>query len=123
MEILLVIFIVLIIVYYSIDYYLSNRLKKHKYNQFIDELRTHSNSKFTHYFGQTCLKQLDKEDLSIELIEFFIKLDIYYSNVDLQTLIYHRAIYIKNNPNHSKVIDLYNRLVSMKSKDYLYNIH
>lgn len=123
MEILLIASVLALIIYYSIDYYLSIRLKKHKYNQFIDELKVHSNSKFTHYFGQTCLKQLDKEDLSIELIEFFIKLDIYYSNVDLQTLIYHRAIYIKNNPNHFKIINLYNKLVSMKSKDYLYNIH
>lgn len=123
MEIILIICILAIIIYYLIDYYLDSRLKKYKYNQFIDELRVHSTSNFTHYFGQTCLKRVnEKEHLPIELLEFFMKLDIYYSNIDLQTLIYHRSIYIKNNPEHIKVIDLYNRIVSMKVKDYLYNI-
>ena len=124
MEILLFASILAFIIYYFIDYYLSIRLKKYKYNQFIDELKVHSDSKFTHYFGQTCLNRINKKEyIPIPTLEFFIKLDIYYSNIDLQTLIYHRSIYIKKNPEHTKVIDLYNRIVHMKVKDYIYNIH
>ena len=124
MEILLITSVLALIIYYSIDYYLSIRLKKYKYDQFIKELKAHSQSKSTHYFSKTCINRINKKEyIPIPTLEFFIKLDIYYSNIDLQTLIYHRSIYIKKNPEHTKVIDLYNRIVHMKVKDYIYNIH
>lgn len=124
MEIVLIIFMFLIVIYFCIDYYLFDKLKKYKYDQFIKELKVHSQSKSTHYFSKTCINRINKKEyIPIPTLEFFIKLDIYYSNIDLQTLIYHRSIYIENNPEHTKVIDLYNRIVHMKVKDYIYNIH
>lgn len=124
MEIVLIIFMFLIIIYFCIDYYLLNKLKKYKYDQFIKELKVHSQSKNTHYFSKICINRINKKEyIPIPTLEFFIKLDIYYSNIDLQTLIYHRSIYIESNPEHTKVIDLYNRIVHMKVKDYIYNIH
>lgn len=121
---LLLIFLLILffIMYNFIDKWYKKSLKIYKYEEFLKDLRIFAYSNRTHYFSRAALKLNSKQSTPISILEFYKNIDIYYSSIDLLTLIEHRKIYINNNPTNIRTIKFYDHLVHMKTKDFIYNV-